>query len=79
MLKPTISARPGFFIVRPEGQIVPLVAVDELPSEVILLEAPKSLELQETAEMTNLGLVSTRGGIYTLELLKPLQPELASS
>lgn len=79
MLSPAISARPDFFIVRPEGQIVPLVAVDELPAGVILLEAPKSLELQETAKMTNLGIMSRRGGIYKLRTLAPSQLEPASS
>lgn len=50
------SPRPGYFIVRKTGQVVPLVAVDELPLGVDLVGVPRNLDLMETGGMLNLGL-----------------------
>lgn len=52
----TRSPRPGYFIVRKTGQVVPLVAVDELPPGVDLIGVPRNLDLVETGGMLNLGL-----------------------
>ena len=49
--------RPGYFLVRPSGQVVPLIAVDELPAEISLQGVSKTLELEETVGMLNLGVV----------------------
>ncbi|TGO88284.1 hypothetical protein BPOR_0172g00100 [Botrytis porri] len=53
---PTQGPRPGYFIVRKTGQVVPLVAVDELPQGVDLIGVPRNLDLVETSGMLNLGL-----------------------
>ncbi|KAF7928369.1 hypothetical protein EAE99_005126 [Botrytis elliptica] len=65
--------RPGYFIVRKTGQVVPLVAVDELPPGVDLIGVPRNLDLVETGGMLNLGLqggaqpgASGGGGFYGL-------------
>ncbi|KAF5870024.1 putative zinc finger dna-binding protein [Botrytis fragariae] len=52
----TQGPRPGYFIVRKTGQVVPLVAVDELPPGVDLIGVPRNLDLVETGGMLNLGL-----------------------
>ncbi|KAM3152683.1 hypothetical protein ABEW05_006897 [Botrytis cinerea] len=52
----TQAPRPGYFIVRKTGQVVPLVAVDELPPGVDLIGVPRNLDLVETGGMLNLGL-----------------------
>ncbi|KAJ8058317.1 hypothetical protein OCU04_012508 [Sclerotinia nivalis] len=59
--------RPGYFIVRKSGEVVPLVAVDELPLGVDLVGVPRSLDLVETGGMLNLGLQGGGGeGFYGL-------------
>lgn len=58
--------RPGYFIVRKSGEVVPLVAVDELPLGVDLIGVPRSLDLVETGGMLNLGLQGGGGVFYRL-------------
>ncbi|RAL65091.1 hypothetical protein DID88_001198 [Monilinia fructigena] len=58
--------RPGHFIVRKSGEVVPLVAVDELPLGVDLIGVPRSLDLVETGGMLNLGLQGGEGVSYRL-------------
>lgn len=63
---PTQGPRPGYFIVRKSGEVVPLVAIDELPLGVDLVGVPRSLDLVETGGMLNLGLQGGEGGFYGL-------------
>lgn len=59
--------RPKYFIVRKSGEVVPLVAVDELPLGVDLVGVKRNLDLLETGGMLNLGLQSEgEGGFYGL-------------
>jgi hypothetical protein len=57
---------PGFFLVRTTGEVVPLVAVDELPSNIKLIGVPRCLSLEETVGMLNLGLRRGTGGFYQI-------------
>lgn len=50
--------RPKFFLVRKKGksgEVVPLIAVDELPPTCNLVGVPRTLDLEETISMLNLG------------------------
>jgi hypothetical protein len=55
---------PGYFLVRSTGEVVPLIAVDELPPNIELVGVPRSLDLAETIGMLNLGLQRSTGGFY---------------
>lgn len=57
---------PGYFLVRNTGEVVPLIAVDELPPSIELLGVPRSLDLEETIGMLNLGLQRSTGGFYKI-------------
>jgi hypothetical protein len=57
---------PGYFLVRNTGEVVPLIAVDELPPSMELLGVPRSLDLEETIGMLNLGLQRSTGGFYKI-------------
>jgi len=57
---------PGYFLVRPTGEVVPLVAVDELPSNIEIVGIPRSLDLEETIGMLNLGLQRSTGSCYRI-------------
>jgi hypothetical protein len=57
---------PGYFLVRTTGEVVPLVAVDELPPNIELVGVPRSLDLEETIGMLNLGLQRSNGGFYQI-------------
>jgi hypothetical protein len=47
---------PGYFLVRTNGEVVPLIAVDELPPGTELKGVPRCLDLEDTIGMLNLGL-----------------------
>ena len=57
---------PGYFIVRTTGEVVPLIAVDELPPGTDLLGIPRSLDLDATIGMLNLGLQESSGSFYQI-------------
>lgn len=59
---------PGYFLVRTTGEVVPLIAVDELPATIELVGVPRSLDLEETIGMLNLGLQRSTGGFYQIAL-----------
>ena len=59
---------PGYFLVRTTGEVVPLIAVDELPTTIELVGVPRSLDLEETIGMLNLGLKRSTGGFYQIAL-----------
>lgn len=56
------------FIVRPEeedgtpGPIVPLVAIDQLPDWLQLVDVPRELDAEQTIGLTNLGVVDKEDG-----------------
>ncbi|PVH74756.1 hypothetical protein DL98DRAFT_603342 [Cadophora sp. DSE1049] len=57
---------PAYFLVRTTGEVVPLVAVDELPPGTDLVGVPRSLDLEETIGMLNLGLQRSSGTYYQI-------------
>ncbi|RHZ48961.1 uncharacterized protein CDV56_105471 [Aspergillus thermomutatus] len=59
--------RPQFFCARPNGTLVPLVAVDELPIHLNIRSAPRVLSPGDTQGMTSLGTVSPRCSFYIVE------------
>ena len=44
-----------FFLSRPDGTMTPLIAVDELPDEVEIVDVPRLLPDGQPLEVTNLG------------------------
>jgi hypothetical protein len=57
---------PGYFIVRTTGEVVPLIAIDELPPGTDLVGVPRSIELEATTGMVNLGLQRASGSFYQI-------------
>jgi len=57
---------PAYFIGRKTGEVVPLIAVDELPPGMDLVGIPRSLGLEETVGMLNLGIQRSSGAFYQL-------------
>ena len=55
---------PSYFLVRTTGEVVPLIAVDELPHGTDLDGVPRSLDLEDTIGMLNLGLQRSSGLFY---------------
>lgn len=55
---------PSYFLVRPNGDVVPLIPVDELPIGTDLEGIPRSLELEDTIGMLNLGRQRKPGAPY---------------
>ena len=62
------TLKPQYFISRPEGVLVPLVAVDELPPSVAIHNVPRGLSQAQTLGMTSLGVQSSRGQSYLMTL-----------
>lgn len=71
-----------FFLGRPDGTMTPLIAVDELPNEVEIVDVPKLLPYGQLLEMTNLGSADrslTRYGVRVRgEDVGPLQASSAA-
>ncbi|KAH6663880.1 hypothetical protein B0J14DRAFT_682872 [Halenospora varia] len=65
---------PAYFLVRTTGEVVPLIAVDELPSSLDLVDVPRSLGLEETVGMLNLGIVRGCGRSYRVEMGRDNSP-----
>ncbi|RHZ68756.1 hypothetical protein CDV55_101847 [Aspergillus turcosus] len=63
--------RPQFFCARPNGTLVPLIAVDELPIHVNIRSAPRVLSPGDTQGMTSLGTVGPRCSFYVVESTLP--------
>lgn len=70
---------PGYFIVRSTGEVVPLIAVDELPPGIDLVGIPRSLDLEETMGMLNLGLQRNPSTHYQIVSGDNQKDELAHS
>ena len=57
---------PSCFLVRTTGEVVPLIAVDELPPGTNLVNVPRTLDLEATKGMLNLGLQKSSGSYYQI-------------
>ncbi|RDW71918.1 hypothetical protein BP5796_07952 [Coleophoma crateriformis] len=63
-LKSPTKGGPTHFLVRTTGEVVPLIAVDELPSSIDIAGVPRSLDLSLTVGMINLGIMRATSHIY---------------
>jgi hypothetical protein len=68
---------PEYFLVRTTGEVVPLIAVDELPIGCDLVGVPRSLDLKNTSGMLNLGLQRSSGAFY--EIAQPEEKKAATA
>lgn len=59
--------RPRFFLSRPDGTIVPLIPLDELPEDIIIPGVPRTMSLAETAGMVSLGRVGPPESFYLVD------------
>lgn len=57
---------PSYFLVRTTGEVVPLIAVDELPEDINIVGVPRELDLEKAVGMLNLGLQKTCGVSYKI-------------
>ncbi|KGO64127.1 Zinc finger, CCCH-type [Penicillium italicum] len=60
-------SRPQFFCTRPDGSLTPLVAVDELPSNVTIRGVSRALSAGETQGMTSCGLAVQRSEPWSVD------------
>lgn len=61
------SPRPRYFLVRSDGILTPLVAVDELPASIRILGVPAVLSCANTQGMISLGVAARSEHRYILE------------
>jgi hypothetical protein len=62
------SLRPQHFLCRPGGELTALIAVDELPSSIVIHGVPRVLGLGETSGMMSLGTLPCRNGVYGVDI-----------
>lgn len=60
--------RPRHFLRRHNGDLVPLIALDELPSFIRLVDVKCPMDFADTKGMASLGLEPGSGGQYTVEV-----------
>ena len=84
--------RPYFFLVRPDvveqdptdsgqtqlGQIVPLIAVDELPEWLDIVGVPRELTAEQTVGLCNLGTIPRSEGAFPVRITTSTPDVLAS-
>ncbi|KAJ5679640.1 hypothetical protein N7462_007884 [Penicillium macrosclerotiorum] len=61
------QARPSFFCTRPNGVLTPLVAVDDLPSHIIIRGVSRTLTAGDTQGMTSCGVAAPRSEPWTID------------
>jgi hypothetical protein len=61
--------RPQLFITRQNGTMVPLVAVDELPSTISIHSVPRTLSPHDVSGMTGVGTFNSRHRHYVVDSL----------
>lgn len=58
--------KPQFFVLRQNGSLVPLIAMDEIPHNIRITDVPRSMSIQETTGMTNIGPFPSRHRHYVM-------------
>ena len=72
------TLKPQFFVTRQNGTMVPLIAMDELPSTVNIREVPRILSPHDISGMTGVGTFNTRHMQHIVDgLNKGFQPDRA--
>lgn len=59
--------RPQFFCSRPNGTMTPLIALDELPTNISIRGVHRHLSPHETAGMTSVGTAEHRSQLYIVD------------
>ena len=59
--------RPQFFVTRQNGAMVPLIAIDELPPALSLVDVPRELTPHDIHDMKGLGTHQSRHRRYIVE------------
>ncbi|KAL8986495.1 MAG: hypothetical protein Q9205_000010 [Flavoplaca limonia] len=59
--------RPHWFLVRPDNTITPLIAVDELPSNIRIVGIPAAMSLIDTKSMESVGVRERSTGTYDVQ------------
>lgn len=61
---------PTHFICRDNGDVVPVIALDDLPPSVRVSGVPRTFRgLHDTAGMVNLGVAPRKGGFYVVDIV----------
>ena len=66
-MAPSTPLKPQFFVWRPDGKQVPLIAMDEVPTNVIFHGVPRTLDARDTVGMTSVGERSSRHMHYRVD------------
>ena len=62
------SPRPEYFVARADGTLTPMIAVDELPSTILILGAPATITPAGTQNMISLGLKERSPQPYVVQV-----------
>lgn len=65
------QTRPSFFCSRPNGTLTPLIAVDDLPTNVFVRDVPRTLTPGDTQGMTSCGVAPARTDPLVVEATGP--------
>ncbi|KAI0148133.1 hypothetical protein F4776DRAFT_673396 [Hypoxylon sp. NC0597] len=81
VVRPGVTKHTASGTVTTPGPIVPLVAVDQLPTWLDLSGVPRELSLEQTIGLTNLGTVVRKPEFYTVHMRSDLEitPSVSSS
>jgi hypothetical protein len=63
------SLKPQFFISRPNGNMVPVIPIDEIPTNVVIQGVPRVLAAKDLAGMTSIGEHESRHAHYEVEFV----------
>ena len=68
------TLRPQFWVLRPQtNNMVPLIAVDELPPTITIRGVPRSLEAKDLTSMTMAGSAESRHRTYVVDMPNEVQ------
>lgn len=59
--------KPQFFVLRQNGSLVPLIAMDEMPHNIRIEGVPRTMTLKDTVGMVNIGEYPSRHGHHQVQ------------
>ena len=62
-----------FYVTRADGKVVPLIAMDDLPNNIVVHDVPRLLNLDETAGMVSVGQHQTRHTTHKVDLAESMK------